>query len=999
MFAHEQAATSIEEAQRLSKTRFFWWITYLCDYTNFDFLWEPTSWEAHQRHTWANQHQLDSGTYLVPKAGYTETNYRASPVLHQLPDMNCWHVPEWIDPNSIDPQWSPDTMAPPFIYEFAVEWGWNNIGGPEYRVPGATSRKYVDYFVAKTRPDPDKFTINVDISPTDDVLRWRPNPTELPYIYVFGNQWYPAEAMPTVEYHVPGAVERKYLEEPMATLLIKQELFTTHINCEFDYSWTPDPGDPPYIYVFGNQWYPAEIMPTVEYAVKGAVERKFMEYPLAKLPEQHSSHWITLTPCEWDYSWVPDPGDPPYIYVFGNQWHPAVIMPTVEYHVSGASERKFMDYPVAKLMQDDTLWTVPDEVDSANIDYSWVPDPGSPPYIYHFGTDYQASVGLTYAIPGATELKFAGEIPRIQKEKAIIQVQDIFYLDRSNAMSAQRFVHLQERYPHIQKVRYVNSAMDTIRRCVSKTKQNRFWVISSLNDYSEFDFAWHAQPWQNSMTHVFGTQWNKWSDTFLVNRWEFERCAKWAKGIEEFPNLNFVSDQQVHSPSDAHDIYVINFGNKHATEVVENLKNRYRVVKQARYFDNYLDTIKRVLDGVEAEHIWIVSSICDYAHFDFSWQPEAWQSDMLHVFPSFDQKFGDTFFVPVQKLREKINELELLDWFETVNYCDDQRVSRWPMPIVKHNNDSHVETVLQLTWTDPLTMFTVDEGPVVRPTISLWREKSKTIVPLSSGASSVIVPQSAVPYIKTQLYDYPYIDKTHKDSTKDYPLDIVFISNGESMAEENWEMLNWSRTNSRPNRIVRVDSVNGRVAAYHAAADASTTPWFFAVFAKLRVDNSFDWSWQPDRLQEPKHYIFHAGNPVNGLEYGHQAMIAYNKKLVLANTGHGLDFTLDSAHEVVPILSGHAMYCEDPWTCWRTAFREALKLRASLPDVENEYRLKVWLKEDSGTIANGHWSHKGAQDAMDFYDSVNGDFEELRKSYDWEWLSSYAFFKRNLSTN
>ena len=716
LFPHEQSATDIEHARTLSRTRYFWWINYLSDYTGFDFLWEPVPWERDFTHTWPSQHHEYSGTYFVPK------------------------------------------------HNNAVEYKFHKQIIPNQKIDECTYRTFVD-------------------------------------------------------------------------------------RVEFDYTWHPHPMDPPFIYVFGNQWYPATKMSTVEYHVPGATECKFMQVPIAQLPEQHTDCWHILTPCEWDYSWVPDPGDPPYIYVFGNQWHPAVIMPTVRYTVEGATEVKFMEYPVAKLLQDTVLWTVPEEVDSANIDYSWVPDPGSPPYIYHFGTDYQASVGLTYAMPGAIELKFAGEIPCVQKEKAIIQVQDIFYLDRSNAMSAQRFAQLQERYPHIQKVRYVNSAMDTIRRCVSKTKQNRFWVISSLNDYSEFDFAWHAQPWQNSMTHVFGTQWNKWSDTFLVNRWEFERCAKWAKGIEEFPNLNFVSDQQVHSPSDAHDIYVINFGNKHATEVVENLKNRYRVVKQARYFDNYLDTIKRVLDGVDAEHIWIVSSICDYAHFDFSWQPEAWQSDMLHVFPSFDQKFGDTFFVPVQKLREKINELELLDWFETVNYCDDQRVSRWPMPIVKHNNDSHVETVLQHTWTDPLTMFTVDEGPVVRPTISLWREKSKTIVPLSSGASSVIVPQSAVPYIKTQLYDYPYIDKTHKDSTKDYPLDIVFISNGESVAKENWEMLNWSYTNSRPNRVVGVDGVKGRVAAYHAAADASTTPWFFAVFAKLRVDSSFDWNWQPDRLQ------------------------------------------------------------------------------------------------------------------------------------------------------
>jgi hypothetical protein len=184
------------------------------------------------------------------------------------------------------------------------------------------------------------------------------------------------------------------------------------------------------------------------------------------------------------------------------------------------------------------------------------------------------------------------------------------------------------------------------------------------------------------------------------------------------------------------------------------------------------------------------------------------------------------------------------------------------------------------------------------------------------------------------------------------------------------------------------------VAAYHAAAQLSTTPWFFAVFAKLEVSSTFDWAWQPDRLQEPKHYIFHAHNPVNGLEYGHMSMIAYNKKLVLENTATGLDFTLDSAHEVVPILSGTANYHEDMWTCWRTAFRECIKLKDSLPDVENEYRLNQWLTRDN---TEGQWSIKGAMDAVEYYDAVGGDFAELRKSYDWAWLSSYALIKRNLT--
>ena len=78
MFAHEQAVDTIEQAQQQSRTRFFWFVNYLSDYTGFDFLWEPVPWQAHQRHAWPSQHQLDSGTYLVPTQGYTETNYHTN---------------------------------------------------------------------------------------------------------------------------------------------------------------------------------------------------------------------------------------------------------------------------------------------------------------------------------------------------------------------------------------------------------------------------------------------------------------------------------------------------------------------------------------------------------------------------------------------------------------------------------------------------------------------------------------------------------------------------------------------------------------------------------------------------------------------------------------------------------------------------------------------------------------------------------------------------------
>ena len=686
---------------------------------------------------------------------------------------------------------------------------------------------------------------------------FQPVPWQREYTHVWPSQHHDYSGT----YLVPRSGEIKYHFHKKVILNqhIPAEFDTLIDGVDFDYTWAPHPHDPPYIYVFGNQWWPAEKMPTIEYTVPGATQRKYMDRPRAELPENPNRPWYNVVESDMDYSWVPDPGDPPYIYVFGNQWWPAEKMPTVEYRMPGVTERKYVRWPRADLLPDTANWTVPESVDPAGVDYSWVPDPGDPPYRYQFATQHQKTGGPVYTVPGAVETKYLAEL-KVQTAGRATALIEIDHLDGS-----------------------AGSIANTTRR--------------------------------------------------------------------------------------------------------------------VRYFDNYRDTLVRIAKSLVGEHeyAWVCSSICDYTDFDFTWHPEDWQATMLHVFASDSEKFGDTFFMHVPTFAEYGDKKALLEWYD-VNFVETS-VPRRPMPVIQHNYDSQAQAVRALPFDGPLALYTTTDyvsGNLA--TVPLWRTETKTIVPLSVGATSVIVPKSAVGDIRTQLYDYPFIDRTHR-MLKEQPLDIVFISNGEPNARSNYLQMTMYLANEskNTNRVHLVEGVNGRVAAYHAAARASTTPWFFAVFAKLEVTQRFDWTWQPDRMQQAKHYIFHAGNPVNGLVYGHQAMIAYNRQLALENTGVGLDFTLDQAHEVVPILSGTAMYAETPWMAWRTAFREALKLRASLPDVENEYRLKVWLKEDSGTIANGHWSHKGAQDAVEFYEEVKGDPTELRKSYEWAWLASYAFFKRSLA--
>jgi len=501
-------------------------------------------------------------------------------------------------------------------------------------------------------------------------------------------------------------------------------------------------------------------------------------------------------------------------------------------------------------------------------------------------------------------------------------------------------------------------------RQLSRTRY--FWWVNYLTDYTNFDFLWEPVPWEADQTHVWPSQHQANGGTMLVSK----------LGTQE-TNYNH--------PTLKRNAAVPVIGIDHGNGLGINCENT------TRYISDYLGTLRRVLSKVSHEYVWVVSSVCDYTTFDFTWHPSEWQADMLHVFASGTQKFGDTFYVHVPTFLEKSKDIKLLEWFDTLHFVEEISVPRWPMPVIEHEHDTHAVAIRNHEFSTPLVMFSTGGTVEAEPTVCLWRELTKTVTPLTPGASVVIVPRETKNHITQQVYDYPYIDKTFAKG-QETPLDIVFIDNGEVNAEYNWLQLPHT---SIPNQIHRSSRVNGRVSAYHAAAELSRTPWFFAVFAKLRISSRFDWCWQPDRLQEPKHYIFHARNPINGLEYGHQAMIAYNKKLVLANSGQGLDFTLDSAHEVVPILSGTADYACTSWMAWRTAFRECVKL-CGQTDVESKYRLDRWLGSVSAALPNSEWSRWGAEDAVEYFRAVNGDIVELRKSYDWAWLASYALLKRNL---
>lgn len=947
LYPFEKYATDIYDAARQSRTKFCWVISEKNDYSEFDFDWMPPKWEYHHTHVFRSQWQRNGETYFVPKSLTKDTlvkNYRTEQRVFRISNIENWIVPKNIDVNSFDFSWHPDPDEPSYIHVFGTVW-WN-IGGPEYYCVDAIGKKFHDEIRAKTLPIIDNWIVPSNIDKNSFDFSWCPHPDDPPYKYLFGTQW---QSTGGPIYIVDGATQEKYMHQLKAKSIPEMQYWTLDDNADysaFDFSWHPDQSQKDYKHVFPSQWQ--KTSETSYFSGIGSPSR---------------------------INYIND------IRVFnsGNSYPHYRILSTLDDLIKDHPNEKF--------------WVLSQDLNYDDFDFSWHPDQSQIDMLHVFASQWQQH-SETYFVNAPSYLAGNANINYVDiiKTKNTAAL-DMFFLDKGNKESNDRFNSLKSKYPQLQKTRFVNNLQQTAIRCANKCNTDRFWLISSEFVYDEFDFSWSPEPWELSMTHVFGSKWDKWTDTILLSKFELNRNNTWCSDIKDWPNLNFVSNQTVDNSEEQLDIWYLDHFNAESNTQLESLKQRYSNIKTMRFVDNYLDAITRCVSQSESKHIWVISSVCDYSTFDFSWHAGAWQHNMLHVFPSNEQKYGDTFYVPVDEFKSQRQQITKLEDFKTVNYVSVQPVNRYDVQTVRFSEETLPQVIENHVFSTNYALFLPDnyDGHVLTYTPNLWSGKDRSVHVLSDGAEFALVPKDVKNYFNSQIYDYPFIDNTKTNWYESNPLDIVFISNGESMADVMWQKLNeYVLEKGFTNRVVRVDKVNGRAAAYKAAAKASNTHWAFNVFAKLEIDNNFDFNWQPDRLQKPKHYIFHAKNPVNGLEYGHMACIAYNKNIVLNTNETGLDFTLAAEHEVVPMLSGVSHFNKDKTVAWRTSFRESLKLKyfaETNNDLVARERLDVWLNVAEGE--NDEIVLQGAKDAIKYYDSVDGKLDKLMLSFDWNWLDQY----------
>jgi len=223
--------------------------------------------------------------------------------------------------------------------------------------------------------------------------------------------------------------------------------------------------------------------------------------------------------------------------------------------------------------------------------------------------------------------------------------------------------------------------------------------------------------------------------------------------------------------------------------------------------------------------------------------------------------------------------------------------------------------------------------------------------------------------------------------------DIVFISYHEPTAEQNFDDL-YNRYNTVGvfgDRVKRVKDVQGIHNAHVEAAKLVNTSYFFVVDGDAQIMKDFKFSYTTD--EKDFVHVYRSSNPINDLTYGYGGvkLLPTTLTLDMDTTTNDMTTSISNKFKVMNEVSNITSFNTDPFSTWKSAFRECAKLSSKTikgqKNDETENRLHTWT-----TVGHdrpfGEYALAGATAGMEFglssRDNLGliNDFNWLRKKFD-----------------
>ena len=977
------------------KTALYWLVepnTEILDFTILEFV--PKDYDSQYEHVWKWSKNNYGGIRLLPKKvteGVKEINQvvckkkfdtlsTVTPEDYFKQHPYATHV--WcVDPDyklTNDINWAPDNFEPTFIHSFHLK------GQLEHKYPEKeggiklfpndwknAETKYHNFLDANVTY-PILYVKNVNDMQQRDILDddyvwlvdlehktnvktfdWVPNPFEQDYIHNF---------------KMPYQLTEKYPQDMGGISLVPKDWQSAdvkiHPDCPIE--------DENYDVFYTNKPFDAD---TFEFYAKRSdtdwfwvIDREYdFNGKLLYVPAEHEEDYIHVFKWGLEHRY-----DPEVIEVWDNRvagiylvnrdfdvtkkkLHNDIV--PVRYDVYFTDN--INDYSTyARKSRTDAFWLVDSEHKITEV-FTWVPPYSEQSYINIF------------KLPGQLQHKYPLSVTNVSDNRCggIKLVPKNYNEDDAKYQGALTEVELIE-----------YEKFDTIEEGREKSKHKWFWAIDTDVDIEEnFDFDFVPDTWDEGKQHV----WQK-LNPITGKQYDYGGVSLNPKQPQTKGRPKYI--REICSTQKEYPIYTMT-----SDDVSKGVAEFY----------------KSCAEKTTTKMFWVVDycvQICE--SFDFSYYPTQWDIKNVHVWQNENGVHTDVRLCPTDLfLNNTFTEKQIVNnTFDDLKLMPKQASEMPEWNVYTFDDTPLKQQLIDFAEQDSNAYFwTVDSNV---DTHDNWNAKFK---PAVENADKLHVWQKLNPrtgkvhaYGGVRLWPNPLLDvfktpyssddvkysKTSrgklqyvKDAlsvSKTY--DIVFLS-----YKEEGSTTAYKRLTARFD-ATWVKDIKGIFNAHKEAANRVSSDMFWVVDADADISADFDFSYIPDVYDEEVVHVWASKNPVTGEEYGYGGVKLFNTEQVREATSWGLDFTtgLSKRFKAMPQISCTTRFNTDPFSTWRSAFRECVKLTLS-SDPDSEARLNSWLHP----IPNADFRHDaklGAEQGKAFALANKNSPTELNKINDYNWL-------------
>lgn len=235
-----------------------------------------------------------------------------------------------------------------------------------------------------------------------------------------------------------------------------------------------------------------------------------------------------------------------------------------------------------------------------------------------------------------------------------------------------------------------------------------------------------------------------------------------------------------------------------------------------------------------------------------------------------------------------------------------------------------------------------------------------------------------------------FVEKKEIDIVASFPVtqiyDIVFISYNESNSDYNYEKLKEKFPRSK-----RINGVKGIHQAHIKAAEIAETEMFWVVDGDASIVDNFKFDYTVPRYERNHVHVWRSINPVNKLVYGYGGVKLLPKFKTLKMNVESADMTtsISNHFKLVPEISNITVFNTDPFSAWRSGFRECCKLSSKIiarqNNEETENRLTIWCTTGEDQ-PYGKYAVQGARSGKEYGELNSHNTEALKLINDFSWL-------------